>query len=174
MIGRSGVEQILQPAKPRFIWLSLLVAFCVELLPLGVLPWRPDVLMLALAFWCIYQPQRVGMGVAFFFGLLMDVNAASLLGQQALAYAVLVFVLQSVRNRLLWYSSGLQQAVLMWQFFMLAHAVVFAVGYVSSAVVPGWAALLAPVAQAALWPLVRWILLAPQMRPPEQDDHRPL
>jgi rod shape-determining protein MreD len=39
---------------------------------------------------------------------------------------------------------------------------------------PGWELLLAPVFEALLWPLVTWILLAPQRRPPDPDQNRPL
>ena len=34
--------------------------------------------------------------------------------------------------------------------------------------------LLAPVFEALLWPLVTWVLLAPQRRPPDPDENRPL
>ena len=34
--------------------------------------------------------------------------------------------------------------------------------------------LLAPVFEALLWPLVTWVLLAPQRRPPDPDQNRPL
>ena len=33
---------------------------------------------------------------------------------------------------------------------------------------------LAPLAQAALWPLAHMLLLAPQRRPPDPDQNRPL
>jgi len=39
---------------------------------------------------------------------------------------------------------------------------------------PGWWALMAPVGEALLWPLISWMLLAPQRRPPDPDDNRPL
>ena len=39
---------------------------------------------------------------------------------------------------------------------------------------PGWRLLLAPVFEAALWPLVTLLLLAPQRRAPDPDQNRPL
>ncbi len=45
------------------------------MLPLGRAPWMPDLLALVLVFWSVHQPLRVGIGVAFVFGLLMDVHA---------------------------------------------------------------------------------------------------
>jgi rod shape-determining protein MreD len=40
--------------------------------------------------------------------------------------------------------------------------------------VPGWAMLLAPLFESMLWPVAVWLLLAPQRRPPDPDQNRPL
>ena len=45
---------------------------------------------------------------------------------------------------------------------------------VSGAPFPGWPILVAPVIEAALWPLFTVILLAPQRRAPDPDANRPL
>jgi rod shape-determining protein MreD len=34
--------------------------------------------------------------------------------------------------------------------------------------------LLAPALEALLWPVVTWLLLAPQRRAPDRDENRPL
>jgi rod shape-determining protein MreD len=39
---------------------------------------------------------------------------------------------------------------------------------------PGWWVLLAPVLEAALWPVASVVLLAPQRRAPDPDANRPL
>ena len=39
---------------------------------------------------------------------------------------------------------------------------------------PGWSLLLAPVFEALLWPVVSFVLLAPQRRAPDRDEQRPL
>jgi rod shape-determining protein MreD len=39
---------------------------------------------------------------------------------------------------------------------------------------PGWSMLLAPLLEAALWPVAAWLLLAPQRRAPDPDENRPL
>ena len=33
---------------------------------------------------------------------------------------------------------------------------------------------IAPALEALLWPLASWVLLAPQRRPPDNDQNRPL
>jgi rod shape-determining protein MreD len=40
---------------------------------------------------------------------------------------------------------------------------------------PGWAAtLIAPTLSAVLWPLIAWLLLAPQRKPLVIDNNRPI
>jgi rod shape-determining protein MreD len=39
---------------------------------------------------------------------------------------------------------------------------------------PGWSLLLAPLLEAALWPLANIVLLAPQRMAPDPDKTRPL
>ena len=39
---------------------------------------------------------------------------------------------------------------------------------------PGWSIFLGPVFEALLWPLAVFVLLAPQRRPPDPDETRPL
>jgi rod shape-determining protein MreD len=44
----------------------------------------------------------------------------------------------------------------------------------SGALFPGWSLFFSPLLEAALWPIVSVILLAPQRRAPNPDAHRPL
>ena len=39
---------------------------------------------------------------------------------------------------------------------------------------PGWSLFVAPVLEAALWPVATLVLLAPQRRAPDPDQNRPL
>ena len=81
MIMRPG-QQLLLPANPVFIWFTLLGALLLNtLLSSGVwgrAAWAPDMLALTLVFWGVHQPLRIGVGVAFFFGLAMDVQQGAL------------------------------------------------------------------------------------------------
>ena len=49
MIMRTG-QPLLLPVSPAFIWITLGLAFLVNLLPLGRLVWMPDVLAVVLMF----------------------------------------------------------------------------------------------------------------------------
>ena len=121
----------------------------------------------------MHQPQRVGMGVGFVLGLLMDVDRSSLLGQHALAYTLLVFVAGAAARRLTWFSSPVQ-ALHMLPLFAAVHAVQVLLRMAANGSAPGWIFLVAPLVEALLWPLVTRILLAPQRRAPDSDENRPL
>ncbi|KAB2899058.1 MAG: rod shape-determining protein MreD [Burkholderiaceae bacterium] len=166
-------QQLLLPVNPLFIVASLVAALAVNLLPLGRAVWMPDLIMLLLAFWGVHQPQRVGMGVAFVLGLCMDVHQSALLGQHALAYTALMYGAMAVHRRLLWFSVP-SQALQVLPLFAGAHAIELVVRMLSGGIFPGLAMLVAPAVEALLWPLASWVLLAPQRRPPDRDENRPL
>ncbi len=172
MIMRQG-QQLLLPANPVFIWGSLLLALLVNMLPIGRTPWMPDVLALVVVFWSVHQPQRVGIGAAFIFGLAMDVHQTALLGQHALAYTALSYFAIMIHRRLLWFSVP-SQAVQVLPLFVAAHAIELAIRMLSGGIFPGWETLIAPLAEAVLWPVVSVLLLAPQRRAPDPDANRPL
>jgi rod shape-determining protein MreD len=173
MIMRPGHQQLLLPVNPLFVWGSLVVALLLDMLPLGRAAWTPDVLALALVFWSIHQPARVGIGAAFVFGIFMDVHQSAMLGQHALSYTMLSFFAIMVHRRLLWYSM-VAQALQLLPLFALSHLIELAIRMIGGGVFPGWALLIAPAVETVLWPLVSVILLAPQRRTPEPDANRPL
>ena len=173
MIMPRGSDQLLLPVSPFFIAFSLLGAFGLSLLPLGRQAALPDLLALVVVFWNVNQPRRVGVGIAFFFGLLLDVHQGALLGQHALAYTVLSFVATSFHRRLLWFGL-LQQALQMLPLFLGAHLVSLLVRLLAGDMFPGWWLFAAPLTEALLWPLATLLLLAPQLRAPDPDQNRPL
>ena len=173
MIMPRSSGQLLLPVSPLFVGFTLLVALAINFLPLGRAPLMPDMVALVLVFWNVHQTRRVGVGVAFVFGLLMDVHDGALLGQHALAYTLLAYAATSIHRRLLWFDLP-SQALQILPLFLAAHLVSFAVRMIAGGMLPGWQALLAPVFEALLWPLATWLLLAPQRRAPDRDQNRPL
>jgi len=172
MIMRPG-QQLLLPASPLFIWVSMIGALLLNMLPIGRTPWMPDFLALVLVFWAVHQPLRVGVGAAFVFGLAMDVHQAGLLGQHALAYTALSFFAITIHRRLLWFTVP-SQALQVFPLFAAAHAISILIRIVAGANFPGWDIVLAPVFEALLWPVASVVLLAPQRRAPDPDENRPL
>lgn len=173
MMKRPGQQQLLLPVSPVFMWTSLVVALLVNMLPIGRAVWMPDLLALVIVFWGVHQPSRVGIGAAFVFGLCMDVHQASMLGQHALSYTTLGFFAITIHRRLLWYPV-LSQALQVLPLFALSQLIEVVTRLIGGGVFPGWTVLVSPAIEAALWPLVTALLLAPQRRTPEPDENRPL
>ena len=173
MIMPRGSDQLLLPVNPFFIAFSLLVAMGLEMLPVGRYAASPDLLALVLVFWNVHQPRRVSVGVGFVLGLVMDVHEGAVLGQHALAYTLLSFLAVTIHRRVLWFSVP-EQALQVLPLFALAHLVALAARMLVGGMFPGWLVMLAPLAEALLWPLAVWLLLAPQRRAPDPDVNRPL
>ncbi|MDP3824038.1 MAG: rod shape-determining protein MreD [Burkholderiales bacterium] len=173
MIMPRSSDQLLLPVNPLFVAFTLAVALLFNLVPLGREPAIPDLLALVLVFWNVHQSRRVGVGVAFMFGVVMDVHDGAVLGQHALAYTLLSYFAITIHRRLLWFTVP-SQAVQILPLFFAAHAVSLLVRMVAGGMFPGWQMLLAPVFEALLWPIVTWLLLAPQRRAPDPDQNRPL
>jgi rod shape-determining protein MreD len=176
MIMRRG-QQLLLPANPLFIWGSLLAALLLNMLQnmglWGRAAWVPDMLALVLVFWSVHQPQRVGIGAAFLFGLGMDVHQGGLLGAHALAYTALSFLAITIHRRLLWFSVPLQAAQVL-PLFAVCKLIVLATQLLGGGVFPGLALFLAPIIESLLWPVASVLLLVPQRRAPDPDANRPL
>lgn len=168
-------SELLLPVNPLFIWLSLFLALSLNMLPWGRVAGVPDFLAVALVFWNVHQPRRVGVGAAFVLGLLMDVHQGALLGQHALAYTLSVELfchhgtpphavvhggLASRANRAAVRGDACRVAA-------GAHDRRGGVPWLGFAGRP-------LLIESVLWPLASFVLLAPQRRAPDRDKNRPL
>jgi len=173
MIMPRATGQLLLPANPLFVWGSIAAALLINLLPTGRSLWVPDLLALVLVFWNIHQPRQVGFGIAFLFGLLMDIHDGALLGEHALLYSLLSWGAIALHRRVPWF--GIVGRMLHLLPLLLAAQVL---ALLARAVVgsgwPGWGYLLSVVPATLLWPLAEALLLAPQRRAVERDETRPL
>ena len=166
-------EQILRPVRLSTIVVSFVIALLLNFLPWQNVALVPDFVALTLAFWCVRQPQLIGLGVAWTLGLLTDVGNGVLLGQHALSYSVLAFCTVTLSRRILWFGlwgQTLHVAALL----LLAQGVGTLVRLATGAEFPGWTLAVGPLVSAILWPLVSLLLLAPQRRPREIDETRPI
>src|SRR5258706_10058937 len=114
--------------------LTLVLALLFNLLPWRDVTGLPDMVALVLTFWCVHQPRKMGIGIAWFVGLVMDAGNGALLGQHAFAYAFLAFAAVSLHRRILWFSPWRQAAhvlvlLLASQMLMLAVRLVAGGGF---------------------------------------------
>lgn len=171
--GSSGREHILLPVKGSFMALSVTVALLLNLLPWRDLRGVPDFLALVIAFWCIHQPRKMGLGIAWMLGLVMDAANGTLIGQHALAYAVVAFGAQWLHRRILWFPIW-QQALHVLALLLVSHALMLVVRMAAGGTFPGWSFFAGSFIAAALWPVATYVLLAPQRRPEIVDENRPI
>lgn len=166
MPRRRASDRVLgKPASYGLIVLSLLAALILNLLPWHglALRLRPDVLLLSLLFWTIYEPRRVSIGTAFFFGLFMDVADAAVLGQHALAYTLAAYVALRYHRRLALFSLPVQ-AFYIFVILSVVQAVVLLVRLVGGGTVVGWSYFIASVTAALIWPVLSAVLRTSETR----------
>ncbi|MGE5337901.1 MAG: rod shape-determining protein MreD [Gemmatimonadota bacterium] len=173
--GRAAYRPsvLLRPANPVFIWTSLVIALVLDLMPWGRSPYVPDFVALGMVFWNVHQPRRVGIGAAFVFGLLMDVHDGALFGEHALAYTLLSYGAISLHRRILWFPLG-AQALHVFGLLLVAQFASMLVRLWVGGTFPGLSYFGESLVGALLWPVVSWLLLAPQRQPHERDDTRPI
>ena len=103
-------QRILLPVSVAYMALTVVLALLFNLLPWRDLMGVPDMVALVIAFWCVHQPRKMGIGVAWLVGLVMDAGNGALLGQHAFAYAFLAFGAITLHRRILWFSLWQQAA----------------------------------------------------------------
>jgi rod shape-determining protein MreD len=156
-------SQILMPVRASTILGSFALALFLNFLPWPDVRVVPDFVALVLAFWCVRQPRLVGIGIGWMIGLLADAGNGVLLGQHALAYSLLAFLAIWLSRRILWFGPGLQ-ALHVALLLLVCQGAALLVRLAAGDPFPGWAILVGPLAGAALWPAVTWLLLLPQRR----------
>ena len=94
VIGRSHATWV--------ILLSFIAAAFLAMLPMPdwMDPWRPEWVPLALIYWVMALPHRVGLFSAWILGFFMDVLEGTLLGLNALALALVAYMAMSLYQRL--------------------------------------------------------------------------
>jgi len=166
-------QRILLPVKAGFMVLTFVLALLFNLLPWRDVTGLPDMVALVLTFWCVYQPRRIGIGIAWFVGLVMDAGNGALLGQHAFSYAFLAFAAISLHRRILWFSVWRQAAHVL-VLLLSSQLLMLAVRLVAGGAFPGLSYFAGSFIAAALWPAASFLLLLPQRRPGSVDENRPI
>lgn len=157
-----------RPSSPGFIWFTLLLVWLISLLPWRAWPPAPDLLLLVIVFWALNEPRRVGLTVAFVFGLLMDVHDAGLLGAHVLAYVLAVYGAILLHRRLQMFGPVVQ-AIHMLPVFVIPIMLSRLIESWLMGAWAGWAWLWSALFTVALWPLVDILLQLPQRREDGMD-----
>lgn len=127
---------------------------------LRIVPWpytlaniNPDWLLLALIYWTIAAPERVGIFHGWFFGLLADVLMGGLLGQYALAYTLVSYICLRLHRQLRQYPL-LQQTLCVFVLLFLAKLLLYWTENVQHPFQPQPIFWLSIVSGTLCWPVV--------------------
>ena len=138
---------------------SFIVAMMLTLHPLP--DWaeylRPAWVAMVLIYWCMALPERVGVGVGWMTGLLLDVLRGGLLGQHALSFAIIAYITLQLYQRLrvfpLW-----QQAFSVFVLVLLHLMLQLWIKGISGQPTGAWDWLLPAFGSTLLWPAVFLLL----------------
>lgn len=102
----------------RTLWALLItlgVSWFLTVLPLPdwAAGYRPQWSAVTIIFWITLIPERVGVFWAFGVGLMLDVLTGSLLGQHALSFAVMGYLVVELQQRIALFRAW-QQALSIW------------------------------------------------------------
>jgi rod shape-determining protein MreD len=92
-------------ARRTHWWMSLLslaatLALAAVPVPDSVAPFRPDWVAVVLLYWSLMAPRQFSLMTAFWMGLALDTLSGALLGQNALALLLVVYIAEKFHLRL--------------------------------------------------------------------------
>ncbi|MBV1774682.1 rod shape-determining protein MreD [Burkholderiaceae bacterium DAT-1] len=157
----SSSRELLKPVSLGYILFTTLLALLFALIPWNpvIRSVLPDCVLWILLYWGLHQPRHVGLGFAFFLGIVLDIGDANIFGQHALAYCTALFLCLERRRQILVFPSW-QQSVYIAPLMLLSQAVMWAIRMATGSPNPGGAYFIGPIFAAGLWPFlchfVRW------------------
>ena len=157
----SPIYPLKESTPKRWVAFSFLLVLLIDFIPVAS-PWvypLPDFTLIMLAYWLLRRPQLVGIGVAFCFGLLVDIGTNSLLGQHGLAYSVAAFLIERNRRQIVLNSFG-WQAIAVAGAMLVSQLVVFLVSLFQQQPFPLWRLWLPSIITGLLWPQLNNVMLA--------------
>ena len=109
-----------------FYMLSIVMAMILRIIPVPAIiqPLLPDWVLLVLIYWVVSSPDRIGVLNAWLVGLFIDVLTGRLLGQYALAYALVGYVCIKLHKRLRHFPL-FQQSLFIFLVLLLSQSIIF-------------------------------------------------
>src|SRR5262245_18410128 len=110
------------------VFTSLLIALILALLPMPdwTIWWRPAWVLMVLIYWAMITPYQVGVGTAWFMGLIVDLLNGTLLGEHALAFTIVIYFVSKMHIRLR-ISPMLQQGMSIFVFILLYQFIIYCI-----------------------------------------------
>ena len=139
------------------IVLSFVIAMMLMTMPLPAwaINWRPSWVAIVLIYWCMALPDRVGIGIGWVLGLLLDVQQGTVLGQNALGLAVIAYLCLKSYQRMRVFPL-VQQAMLVCIYLLLYEFISLWIRSMMGAPPNDWTYWMPAVTSMLLWP---WLFI---------------
>ncbi len=137
--------------------MTFVVGFILSALPLPetIIDWRPCWLAMLLIYWCMALPERVGILSAWLLGLLFDVQQSFILGQHALGFIFLAYVIIKNHKRMRVYPL-LQQSLVVCLYLLIFQAIMLLVMLLSGTITYTWLYWVPAFTSMLIWP---WLFI---------------
>ncbi len=144
---------------PSVVLVTIIISYMLTILPLPniVVNLRPAWTALVIIFWVMLIPHRMSIVSAWCVGLFLDVLNNTLLGEHALALAVIAYLVARSYVRLQLYPVS-QQALFVLLFLFLYQVMIFIPQALVGAMPTSWFYWLAPIVGMLLWPWISYLL----------------
>lgn len=141
--------------RPIKIIITFLLAMMLAIFPLP--EWlnllQPLWVVMLMIYWVLNAPQYVGVGCAWFIGLLLDVLTGTVLGVHALALVIISYIVIKISRRMQLFSV-VQQSLTIFMVIILYQAILFWVQAMAGSVPITWYYWLPSLTSAIFWPLI--------------------
>lgn len=137
------------------LYVSAIVALLLSVLPLpSFVEWlRPDFLLLVVIWFALSSPRAGGLLFAWCCGLALDAFRGVVLGQYALAFVIVAYLVHRFHLRVRMFTL-LQQALFVFSLLAFYQFILFWIDGVTGHPLSTWARWLPAVTGALLWPVL--------------------
>ncbi|MBJ7549567.1 rod shape-determining protein MreD [Marinomonas ostreistagni] len=135
--------------------LTFIVALMLEglVFPTHLVWFKPEWTLLAILYWVIALPFKVGVGAAWFLGLLVDLLQGGVIGQHSLTYVVITAACATLYKRLRMYRRW-QQSIFIFLLISINQLVGFWIDHITGDAEPTLMIFMPALVSAILWPWV--------------------
>jgi rod shape-determining protein MreD len=139
--------------------ITTISAFMLAIMPLPdwAVEFRPDWVTLVLIYWAMASPTKIGVTIAWFAGLLLDVSYGTLMGQHAVGMVLVIYIIHMQHQRLR-VASLLQQAIVIFFLLLIKQLLSLWVDGMLGRAPDSWLYFMPTITSTLLWPWTYLIL----------------
>ncbi|SBS27399.1 Rod shape-determining protein MreD [Marinomonas aquimarina] len=133
--------------------LTFIVALMLEglVFPTSLIWYKPEWTLLVILYWVLALPLKVGVGIAWVLGLLVDLLQGGVIGQHSLTYVIVTATCATLYKRLRMYRRW-QQSIFIFLLISMNQLVGFWIDHYTGDAEPTLMIFMPAVISALLWP----------------------